>query len=99
MIDHVVLLRMSRGHDAQKLADVMAGLAGLVGQIDGFVAFRRGPNLDLEGRSSAYDYGFICHMRDRAVLAAYAHDAAHVALGVRLMTLCDDLLVADLESA
>ena len=99
MIDHVVLLALKPGHDADELAKVMAGLAGLVGQIDGFTAFRHGMNRDDEGRSPAYAYGFVCQFRDALALAVYAEDARHRALGARLVALCDDLLVADLESA
>lgn len=99
MIDHIVLLKLTEGHDPAKLGDVMAGLAALVGRIDGFTAFRHGPNRDFEGRSAAYAYGFVGVFRDADALAVYAQDATHTALGARLVALCDDLLVADLDSA
>ena len=99
MIDHVVLLALKPGHDADELADVMAGLSALAGQIEGFTAFRHGANRDYEGRSPAYGYGFVGQFRDALALAVYADDPRHRALGGRLMALCDDLLVADVESA
>ena len=98
MIDHVVLLHLKPGHNAAELADVVSGLAALVGQIDGFDGFRHGPNRDYEGRSSTYAYGFTGQFRDPLALAVYADDARHTALGARLEALCDDLLVADLDS-
>ena len=99
MIDHVVLLALKPDHDAGELAVVMAGLSDLVGKIDGFTAFRHGPNRDYEGRSPAFAYGFVGQFRDALALAVYADDARHRALGARLVALCDDLLVADVDSA
>ncbi|SHF19480.1 Stress responsive A/B Barrel Domain [Loktanella atrilutea] len=99
MIDHMVLLHLKPDHDAVELSQVMAGLAALVGQIEGFTAFRHGPNRDYEGRSPAYGYGFTAQFHDSLALAVYAADPRHLALGARLMALCVDLLVADLESA
>ena len=98
MIDHVVLLQLRPHHDAAELADVMAGLAALVGRIDGFVAFRHGMNRDYEGRSRSYGYGFVGQFRDAQALRDYAADPRHTALGQRLVALSDDLMVADLDS-
>ena len=98
MIDHVVLLALKPDHDTAALAEVMAGLAALVGEIDGFTAFRHGTNRDYEGRSPAYGYGFVGQFRDGLALAVYAEDPRHQALGARLVALCDDLLVADVDS-
>ena len=98
MIDHIVLLKLPKGHDRAELADVMGGLAALVGAIDGFMAFRHGPNRDFEGRSAVFGYGFTSQFRDANALAAYAQDRRHRALGARLLALSDDLLVADLDS-
>ncbi|MFZ3583237.1 Dabb family protein [Loktanella sp. DJP18] len=99
MIDHIVLLHLKPDHDPDALIAVMAGLAGLVGQIEGFDDFRHGMNRDYEGRSPAYAYGFVGRFRDALALAAYADDPRHRALGARLIALCDDLLVADVDSA
>ena len=98
MIDHIVLLKLPADHDRAELTEVMTGLAALVGAIDGFVAFRHGSNRDFEGRPAAYGYGFTGLFRDADALAAYAQDGRHRALGARLLALCDDLMVADLDS-
>lgn len=83
------------------LAAVMAGLSGLIGQIDGFVAFTHGPNIDLERKSQGYPYGFVCTFADRAALERYAADPRHQALGGRLVALCKDgvdgITVFDIE--
>ncbi|MCF7698205.1 Dabb family protein [Loktanella sp. M215] len=99
MIDHIVLLHLKPDHDAIALAAVMDGLAALVGDIKGFTAFRHGPNRDYEGRSPAFAHGFTAQFHDSLALAVYADDPRHKALGARLMALCEDILVADVESA
>ncbi|SEN68401.1 Stress responsive A/B Barrel Domain [Loktanella fryxellensis] len=99
MIDHIVLLQLKPTHDPVALADVMRGLEGLVDDIDGFTAFRHGPNRDYEGRSPHHAYGFVGQFHDALALAVYAQDPRHRALAERLMALCDDLMVADLDSA
>ncbi|NDV02113.1 Dabb family protein [Pseudoroseicyclus tamaricis] len=99
MIRHVVLLRLQPGHDAGELGEVMAGLAGL--SLEGLTGFDHGPNLDMEGKSPGYSYGFVVTFADRAALARYAADPGHQALGARLVALCggaEGIFVADLES-
>ena len=101
MILHAAFLNLRSGHDTAELADVMTGLAGLVGRVSGFADFRHGPNIDLEGKSPDHPYGFVCSFEDRAALAAYAADPVHAGLGARLMALCaggaDGIVVYDLE--
>ncbi len=99
MIDHIVLLKLKPDYDVNALAAVMDGLAGLVPNLEGFVSFRHGINRDYEGRSPAYAYGFTGQFRDSLALSVYAGDPRHLALGALLVAQCDDLLIADLESA
>ena len=102
MISHVVMLALPDHHDAGELAQVMAGLAELVGVLPGFIGFDHGPNRDYEGKSPGFPYGFICRFSDRAALDAYATDPRHQRLGARLVTLCGgdarNILVYDIES-
>jgi len=102
MIRHVVMLELNPGHDALELADVMAGLGKLVGKIDGFKAFEHGPNRDLEKKSQAYPYGFICTFEDEASLRGYAVHPDHKAQGARLVAMCqggaDGIMVMDLDT-
>ncbi|RYH03885.1 Dabb family protein [Salipiger sp. IMCC34102] len=101
MIDHIVLCRLDPDHDPQALQAVMAGLAGLVGTLPGFLSFAHGPNLDLEARSPGFGYGFRATFADRDALGAYAADPEHQRLGAALVDLCADgingLFIADLD--
>ncbi len=98
MIRHVVMLNLADDGD---LAAVMQGLAKLVGQIDGYIGFEHGPNIDAEGKTPDYPYGFVCTFRDRAALDAYAADPRHQALGGRLVAMCrgggNGIMVIDLQ--
>ncbi|MFT5744381.1 MAG: quinol monooxygenase YgiN [Paracoccaceae bacterium] len=103
MINHCVMLKLRADHDAGELQQVMAGLAALVGQIDGFLGFEHGPNIDLEGKSQDYAAGFVARFESRASLEAYAANPDHRALGARLVAQClgggDGISVFDIESA
>ena len=102
MIDHVVMLALRGDADADDCREVMTGLAQLVGEIEGFVAFSHGRNIDAEGKSSGFPYGFIGRFEDRAALARYAADPRHQSLGARLVALCggaDRIMVYDIERA
>ena len=98
MIQHIVMLSLNEGYDQSELADVMQGLSVL--QIPGFVGFTHGPNRDLENKTPDHPYGFICTFADADALRRYAGDAAHQALGARLVALCGGgggIMVIDLE--
>jgi len=97
MICHVVLLRLPEDHDAAELSAVMEGLAAL--DLPGLLSFGYGPNLDAEGLSPGYAYGFVVEFEDRAALDRYAADPGHRALGGRLVALCGGggIFVADLD--
>ncbi|MGZ9809441.1 Dabb family protein [Pseudoroseicyclus sp. H15] len=99
MIAHVVLLALRDDHDPVELQTVMDGLAAL--KLPGFDSFRHGPNIDAEGKSPGYPYGFVATFADRAALATYAADPGHKALGARLAALCTGggagIFVADLD--
>lgn len=99
VIKHIVMLRLVSDYDAQELAAVMSGLAGLV--IKGFESFEHGPNRDIENKSSDYPYGFLCSFADLESLKRYANDQDHRALGQRLVALCaggaNGIMVMDLD--
>ena len=100
MIQHMVFLSLLPDADRAELDQVMAGLVGLIGQIDGFQAFSHGPNLDFEGKSQEAPYGFICTFDSAAAVERYANDPGHKALGGRLVALCggaDRIKVYDLK--
>ena len=98
MIQHIVMLSLQDGCDARELQAVMQGLGAL--DLPGFTGFSHGPNLDLEQKTAAYPYGFICIFADENSLRTYAADPGHQALGARLVALCgggDGIMVIDLE--
>ena len=88
MIHHAVYLSLDTTYDQNELAELMAGLAALVGTIDGFTAFHHGRNIDLEGKSPEAAYGFTCTFTDADAAMRYASDPRHQALGARLVALC-----------
>ena len=100
MIQHIVMLNLADDGD---LPSVMEGLGTLVGQIDGFMGFDHGPNIDVEGKSPDFPYGFVCQFRDRAALDEYAADPRHQAYGQRLVAMCrggaEGIMVIDLQVA
>ncbi|WP_417250504.1 Dabb family protein [Celeribacter sp.] len=100
MILHTVFCALTPDHDPAELAAVMAGLEAL--ELDGFVGFAHGPNVDAEGKTPRYPYGFQCTFTDRAALDRYAQDAGHRALGARLVAICEGggegVLVSDIDT-
>lgn len=89
MIKHIVFLSFADAPDPMELTNVMSGLASLVGEIEGFVAFHHGPNIDVEGKSPEATYGFVCSFDTLGALHKYADDSRHQALGGRLVAMCD----------
>jgi hypothetical protein len=100
MIEHVVMLGLKDASDLSDCRDVMEGLERLTGEIPGFHGLIHGVNIDMEGKSPGYPYGFIARFEDRDALARYADDPRHQALGARLVALCggaDRITVYDIE--
>lgn len=98
MIQHIVMLGLPEGYDADELDAVMQGLAAL--DLPGFTGFTHGPNRDLEHKTPDHPYGFICTFTDTDALRIYAAHPGHKALGGRLVSLCgsgDAIMVIDLE--
>ena len=100
MILHTVICHLADGYDPAELQDVMAGLGEL--QVEGFLWFKHGINVDAEGKTPQYGYGFACAFADRQALDRYAIDDGHRALGARLVALChggaDGILVSDIQT-
>lgn len=103
MIRHCVLLNLAPAADRGELDRVILALADLVDRLDGCGGFVAGPNRDYEGKSPHIDYGFTFDAETPAALAAYAVHPDHVALGARLVAMCeggaDGIIVHDLEYA
>lgn len=102
MIRHCVMLRLAPDSDEQELAAVMQGLSDLVHRLDGCSGFFAGSNRDFEGKSPDFPFGFTFDVVDDAALSAYATHPDHIALGARLVALCDGggagIIVYDIEA-
>ncbi|MGJ8615221.1 MAG: Dabb family protein [Sulfitobacter sp.] len=100
MIRHCVMLKLPRGHDRLELSEVMQGLKNVAERLPGCQGFLSGENIDLEGKSPDFPFGFTLDFENYDALSVYAQDPEHVALGQRLVMLCgsgENVLVFDLE--
>jgi hypothetical protein len=102
MLLHCVFCAIRPDAPPGGLAAVMADLAALQGEVDGFLDFCHGPNRDFEAKSPGHGYGFVIAFRDRAAHLAYDAHPRHKDAGARLVALCDDgaqgIVVYDLET-
>ena len=102
MIQHIVCLALPEGWDQGELLRIMSGLAALTGEVEGFVAFQHGPNIDLEEKSAGFPYMFVGRFTDQAALERYASDPRHRTLGAALVRLCggaERIVVYDMDCA
>ena len=101
MLQHCVLLSLRDPDNLSALDEPMALISGLVDKLSGVLAVTHGPNLDLEGKSKPYQYGFIVTVSDKAVLADYAPHPDHQMAAAMLIAACeggaDGILVADIR--
>lgn len=85
-----------------RIQGIFDQFASLVGVIPGMTDFSSGENLDFEGKSGAYRYGFVCTFEDRAAHLAYEAHPIHVAAGRELIAICnngyDGIIVFDLAT-
>ena len=86
MIRHIVALRFRADVTVTKKAELYAALKGLSGHIDGILDFRSFANISVElpvvrGFNDVFWFDF----RDVGVRDAYLIDAAHQAIGARLV--------------
>ena len=101
MIRHCVMLKLSHDNDQAEVAAIMQGLERVAERLPGCVGFLAGKNIDLEGKSPEFPFGFTLDFENEEALNAYAQDPEHVALGHRLVSLCgggNNILVFDLDS-
>ena len=86
MIRHIVALRFRKGTGNQTKETLYADLKGLAGHIDGILDFRSFVNVSVEtpvvrGFNDLFWFDF----RDMAVRDVYLADAAHQAVGARIV--------------
>ncbi|MBE0581965.1 Dabb family protein [Devosia sp.] len=101
MIRHCVFFKFRTGVSADERAEIYAGLAALVGQIEGLLSADFGPNISPEGLGKGFDDGFIMDFVDAAARDRYLPHPAHQAAGARLVAALeggtDGLIVFDMK--
>ncbi|WP_193174206.1 Dabb family protein [Oricola nitratireducens] len=102
MIQHCVFLSLHSPLQMRPVEEAMELLSGLVDEIDGMVELSWGPNMDYEGKSPDYHFGFVAVFEDRDAHLAYEEHPVHVRAGSMLIAACkggyEGIFVADLET-
>lgn len=100
MLQHCVFLSLKCPQDIVSLQEPMALISRLVGTLPGVLSVTHGPNLDLEGKSRAYQYGFVVTVSDASVLSEYGSHPDHQKAAGMLVSACEGgsegILVADI---
>ncbi len=89
MIRHCVMLRLPDDFDRDELEAIVLGLADLVRRLPGAHGFTPGPNRDFENKTADFPFGLTIDFDDPDALSRYAAHPDHVALGARLVAMCD----------
>ena len=101
MIKHCVFLNLAEGADVDLLMDAYEMIGEVLDEIEGVFDFSAGPNRDFEGKSPAYETGFVITFSDKTALDTYAAHPLHIEAGALLRSLCFEgtagILVFDLD--
>ena len=101
MLLHCVFLNFRGDVPEAEKAEILTALGALKSEVDGFLDYAWGPNLDFEAKSPDHGMGFVCTFRDRAAHLAYERHPRHVELGGRLVAGCvggaEGIVVYDLD--
>ena len=90
MIRHIVALRFKPGTTAATKASLYRDLSGLAKHIEGIVDFRSFANISVElPLARGFDDLFWFDFRDESVRDTYLADAAHQAIGARIVAELD----------
>jgi len=101
MIKHCVFLNLAPEAQLDRLMEAYEMIGEVLDEIDGVYDYAAGPNRDFEGKSSAYETGFIITFMSKDALDAYAQHPKHQEAGAILTSLCfngaDGIMVFDLD--
>jgi hypothetical protein len=101
MIKHCVFLNLAEEAEFDRLMDAYEMIGEVLDDIEGVYDFAAGPNRDFEGKSPAYETGFVITFMNKDALDAYARHPKHVGAGEILTSLCFNggagILVFDLD--
>ena len=100
MLHHIVLLEPASAQGLDQIKAAMPILATVCDAVAGAAGFAHGPNLDFEGKSARFTYGFSVSFADRAAHLAYEAHPDHIRAGGMLVAACAGchagIFVADL---
>jgi len=100
MLNHIVLMEPANAQGLEQIKEAMPILATACDQLAGATGFAHGPNLDFEGKSARFTYGFSVSFADRAAHLAYEAHPDHIRAGAMLVAACAGghagIFVADL---
>jgi hypothetical protein len=100
MLHHIVLMEPANAQGLEQIKEAMPFLATACDQLAGATGFAHGPNLDFEGKSARFTYGFSVSFSDRAAHLAYEAHPDHIRAGAMLVAACAGghagIFVADL---
>ena len=81
MIKHCVFLNLAPEAQLDRLMDAYEMIGEVLDEIDGVYDYAAGPNRDFEGKSPAYETGFIITFMSKDALDAYAQHPKHQEAG------------------
>lgn len=101
MLLHCVFLKLRPDTDPTELRGVFSGLSALIDEVPGMLGFESGPNRDFEAKTPDFPAGFLVRFETREAHLEYERHPQHVALGARLVAMCEGgaegITVFDLE--
>lgn len=101
MIKHCVFLNLAPDAEFERLMDAYEMIGEVLDEIEGVYDYAAGPNRDFEGKSPAYETGFVITFFNKEALDAYAAHPRHQEAGAILTSLCfngaDGIIVFDLD--
>ena len=102
MLKHCVFLNFKTEISESEQFDIFEGLSMLKDQIEGWVEFEYGNNLDFEHKSADYNSGFIASFENRQALLEYNEHPEHALLGSKLVSMCkgghQGIIVFDIQT-
>jgi len=103
MIRHCVFINFRPAVPAAEREAIFADIAALKDRVPGLLSVRAGANASPEGLDKGFSQGFIVDFSDSEARDRYLADAAHAAVGARIVEAAqgglDGVFVFDLEIA
>ncbi len=97
MILHIVLLKIKADVSQDALERLDQALAALRSQIPGVADYTWGRNVSPEQLHHGFEHGFVMTFESAAARDAYLPHPEHQKVGALIGSLCDDVLVFDME--